>query len=340
MKLPAINLIFFKVIAMNVKKNIFKKGKMSDINYCSILSKEAEEPLAGTAPFARHFIFITWPKKFWQYEALDSKGGFPEGLKNWMKINSEINGKISIRLVSTPGLSYDKVQIFIYPGKYQYTNILPNEINAVLESYFQNGVSEAFSPTKIIDDQIFVCTHGRHDKCCAKFGKELVDELRYHILNKKMPIQIWDSSHLGGHRFAATCIDFPAGHAYGRISRGEVPNFLAKRKTNQIYGAAYRGSVFLSGIEQVAEAHAKRFAFLKNWDCNHKIMKLERLSEKTFTCLIYFGSNDNSFNSEKSINDKMIFNFRLKSFKNPSGCDDLENQKIRSVWDIESTEYF
>lgn len=313
---------------------------MSDINYCTLMSKEAKEPLAGTAPFAKHFIFITWPKKFWQYEALESKGGFPEGLKNWMKINSEINGKISIRLISTPGLSHSKVQIFIYPGKFKYTNILPGEINTVLESYFQNGVSEAFSPTKITEDQIFVCTHGRHDKCCAKFGKELVDELRYYIMNQKIPIQIWDSSHLGGHRFAPTCIDFPDGHAYGRISTSEVPTFLAKRKANQIYVPAYRGSVFLSGLEQVAEAYAKRFSFLKNWNCTHKITKLEKLSETTFRCLTNLSNNDSSFNSENSIPDKMIFNFKLKSFKNPSGCDDMENPKIRSVWDIESTEYF
>ena len=45
------------------------------------MTRQTGEPLAGTAPFAKHFVFITWPKKYWQYEALDSKGGFPEGLK-------------------------------------------------------------------------------------------------------------------------------------------------------------------------------------------------------------------------------------------------------------------
>jgi len=55
---------------------------MSDLNYCSFLTKQSGEPLAGTATFAKHFVFISWPKKYWQYEALEAKGGFPQGLKN------------------------------------------------------------------------------------------------------------------------------------------------------------------------------------------------------------------------------------------------------------------
>ena len=58
---------------------------MTDFNYCSILSKKSNEPLAGTAPYAKHFVFITWPKKYWQYDALEAKGDFPKGLKKWMK---------------------------------------------------------------------------------------------------------------------------------------------------------------------------------------------------------------------------------------------------------------
>ena len=85
---------------------------MSYLNYCSVLTKKSAEPLAGTAPFARNFVFITWPKKYWQYEALEAKGGFPQGLKKWMKEQSEVNGKISIRLVSRAGLRHDKVKIY------------------------------------------------------------------------------------------------------------------------------------------------------------------------------------------------------------------------------------
>jgi len=152
---------------------------MSDSKFCSFLCKQSGEPLAGTAPFAEHFVFISWPKKYWEYEALESKGGFPTGLKQWMKEKSKISGKISIRLASQAKLENDKVELFIYPGKWYYSNVLPKEIPEVLESHFQHYKTSDFSCKKIEREQIFICTHGRHDKCCAKFGQILADQMQY-----------------------------------------------------------------------------------------------------------------------------------------------------------------
>ena len=311
---------------------------MSDSNYCSVLTRKSAEPLAGTAPFARHFVFITWPKKYWQYEALEAKGGFPQGLKKWMKEQSEINGKISIRLVSRAGLSQDKVEIYIYPEKYCYSNVLPSQIPAVLESYFQDGITGAFSPAAIKGEQIFICTHGRHDKCCAKFGQELADKMRYHVSRQKTAVEVWDSSHLGGHRFAATMLDFPTGRAYGHLSPHEIPNYLASRKAAQIYGAAYRGSVFLSGLEQVAEAHVQHYCFIQEWRCQPRIRKVEKLTEENFRCFADLRDAESSVDLQKIIPDEMVFNFKLKGFESPSGCDALEEPKLRSCWELESTE--
>jgi len=311
---------------------------MSDSNYCSVLTRKSAEPLAGTAPFARHFVFITWPKKYWQYEALEAKGGFPQGLKKWMKEQSEINGKISIRLVSRAGLSQDKVEIYIYPEKYCYSNVLPSQIPSVLESYFQDEITADFSPAAIEGEQIFICTHGRHDKCCAKFGQELAHKMRYHVSRQKTAIEVWDSSHLGGHRFAPTMLDFPTGRAYGHLSPDEVPNYLASRKATQVYGAAYRGSVFLSGLEQVAEAHVQHYCFIQEWRCQPRIRKVEKLTEENFRCFADLRDAESSVDLQKIIPDEMVFNFKLKGFESPSGCDALEEPKLRSCWELESTE--
>ena len=311
---------------------------MTDFNYCSILSKKSNEPLAGTAPYAKHFVFITWPKKYWQYDALEAKGDFPKGLKKWMKERSKVSGKISIRLINSKGMSSDKVEIFVYPEKYCYSNVLPGQITSVLETYFRDGITTAFSPTPIEVDQIFICTHGRHDKCCAKFGQELADKIRYHVSRQNTAIEVWDSSHLGGHRFAATMIDFPTGRAYGHLSPDEVPNYLASRKAAQVYGAAYRGSVFLSGLEQVAEAHVQHYCFIQKWHCQPRIRKIEKLTDGNFRCLANLSNAKSSVDLQKIIPDEMVFNFKLKVFESPSGCDALEETKLRSCWELESTE--
>ena len=308
---------------------------MSDSNYCSILTAQSGEPLAGTAPFAKHFVFITWPKKYWQYEALESKGGFPQELKKWMKEQSKINGKISIRLASRSRLSHNKVDIFIYPERLCYSNILPSDIHTVLESHFQLGKTFANRATKIEHDQIFICTHGRHDKCCAKFGQELVDNMRDHVLKEKDSVEVWESSHLGGHRFAATMIDFPLGRAYGRLTPDNIPDFFARRKTGHVFGSAYRGSVFLSELEQIAEAHVQNFCSVQDWPCKVQINSIEKINELRFRCNALFSSSKSKDLTQNNFPDQQSFTFRVRDFESHSSCKDNEVPKLRKCWELE-----
>ena len=308
---------------------------MSDSKFCSFLCRQSGEPLAGTAPFAEHFVFISWPKKYWEYEALESKGGFPTGLKQWMKEKSKISGKISIRLASQAKLENDKVELFIYPGKWYYSNVLPKEIPEVLESHFQHYKTSNFSCKKIEREQIFICTHGRHDKCCAKFGQILADQMQYHVQKQNYSVEVWESSHLGGHRFAATMIDFPSGRVYGRMTPDEIPRFLESRKQGQVYGSAYRGSIFLPELEQVAEAHVQHYCSVQQLDCQVKIKNLEKLREDKFRCTAAFEINKRSAVSQNNIPDELAFSFKLKDFESPSGCDALEEPQLRKCWELE-----
>jgi len=309
--------------------------KMSESKFCSTLCQQSGEPLAGTAPFAEHIVFITWPKKFWEYEALESKGGFPTGLKKWMKEKSKICGKISIRLASRAELGNDKVEIFIYPGKKYFSNVLPKEIPEILELNFQPNISSNLSYGKFENDQIFICTHGRHDKCCAKFGQKLADQMRYFIQKQNLPIEVWESSHLGGHRFAATMIDFPSGRVYGRMTPYEIPKFLESRKRGLIYSSAYRGSLFLQELEQVAEAHIQHFCSIKQLNCHVKIKKMEKLVEDKFRCVVALRTNDSFSESQKTIPDELTFSFKMKEFESPSGCDTLEDPQKRKGWELD-----
>jgi len=304
--------------------------------FCSLMTRQTGEPLAGTAPFAKHFIFITWPKKYWQYDALDSKGGFPEGLKEWMKSQSEIIGKVSIRLVSHKELNNESVNIYIYPEKIYYSNILPEEISGVLMSHFLNECNSKNIAKNIEKDHILVCTHGRHDKCCAKFGQELASNLRNHLKDQQHNIEVFDSSHLGGHRFAPTMIDFPSGRAYGQLTIEEIPDYFESRKLGMVYAKAYRGSVFLPDLEQVAEAYLQRFRSSKQWDCQFIISNLEKLNDENFRCVASLKKPGNCITSQTEIPDEVAFKFKLKEYKGPAGCNDLNQPKLRKCWELET----
>jgi hypothetical protein len=57
-----------------------------------------------------------------------------------------------------------------------------------------------------------VCTHGRHDPCCAERGRPLAVALA-----SAFPNETWESSHFGGDRFAGNLVVFPHGFYFGRV---------------------------------------------------------------------------------------------------------------------------
>ncbi|MCW2761920.1 MAG: sucrase ferredoxin [Marmoricola sp.] len=57
-----------------------------------------------------------------------------------------------------------------------------------------------------------VCTHGRHDACCAERGRPVAA-----ALTASHPAETWEISHMGGDRFAANMVVLPEGLYYGRV---------------------------------------------------------------------------------------------------------------------------
>jgi hypothetical protein len=57
-----------------------------------------------------------------------------------------------------------------------------------------------------------VCTHGRHDACCAVRGRPVAAALA-----SAYPERTWECSHIGGDRFAANVVVLPHGLFYGHV---------------------------------------------------------------------------------------------------------------------------
>ena len=73
-----------------------------------------------------------------------------------------------------------------------------------------SGRSVGLTP---VDTALFaVCTHGRRDPCCAERGRPLAS-----ALSQAYPDQTWESTHIGGDRFAGNMIAFPHGFYLGRV---------------------------------------------------------------------------------------------------------------------------
>jgi hypothetical protein len=82
---------------------------------------------------------------------------------------------------------------------------------------------------------VLVCTHGRRDVCCARLGVPVFRELARDVEHEGTGV-VLQTSHLGGHRFAATLVLMPHGYQYGRLdmaaARRVMRGYFADRLTD------------------------------------------------------------------------------------------------------------
>lgn len=60
---------------------------------------------------------------------------------------------------------------------------------------------------------LLVCTNSKRDTCCALLGRPVAAEA-----NQMRPGRVWECTHTGGHRFAATGIVLPIGATLARLT--------------------------------------------------------------------------------------------------------------------------
>jgi hypothetical protein len=95
---------------------------------------------------------------------------------------------------------------------------------------------------------VVVCTHGKRDACCARFGFALYDELR----GAPGP-EVWQSSHVGGDRFAGNLVVLPQGLTFGRVGREEATHVVGRALAGELELEHYRGRSSYSFPVQAAE---------------------------------------------------------------------------------------
>ncbi len=103
-----------------------------------------------------------------------------------------------------------------------------------------------------------VCTHGRHDRCCADNGRPVARHLR------QSGADAWECSHVGGDRFAANVVSFPHGLFHGRVTAASAVPLLHTYQQGQIHPAGFRGRGAYSPAAQQAEIVLRHR--LDDWD--------------------------------------------------------------------------
>jgi hypothetical protein len=107
-----------------------------------------------------------------------------------------------------------------------------------------------------------VCTHGKRDRCCARYGRPLYDALRDQV----DPQWVWQCTHVGGDRFAGNLVCLPEGLYFGRVGIGDVLPLLDDYLGGRIYLNCYRGRCAYTMRVQAAERALRERTGLTGFD--------------------------------------------------------------------------
>jgi len=86
------------------------------------------------------------------------------------------------------------------------------------------------------DEIYLVCTNGQRDICCARFGRPL-----YSRLNEVYGDRIWQTTHIGGHRYAPNLLCLPSGFVYGFVSPEVGVNLVQDHDKQKLDVSRLRG---------------------------------------------------------------------------------------------------
>lgn len=225
-------------------------------NYCSTHSLQAGEPLFATATPTTVYLLLEyagpWGAKAFEESSLADE--VKQTLNAYVR-NTPLAKLLLIRrprqaaeaglrfFVAVAGEAHSKLYAFHLED---YRDLLAIDIVSILSGAPQ-FVSQDIS-------LILVCTNGRRDLCCSRFGVPVYKALAAASRSE----QVWESSHVGGHRFAPNVVCLPDGLLYGRVTPEDSLAILEAQRAGQVHLPNLRGRTCYPEPAQAAEHYLRQ----------------------------------------------------------------------------------
>jgi hypothetical protein len=222
---------------------------MTGQRFCAVESLEAGDPLPGTGTHPQCNLLISWPRKTWSRSLRIATDMAPALVD---QIETLVAGGRRVNLIHRRGWPENRHRLYLFPENL-WLDVDREALPELLDALANRQPLTRWSPESLTGGLILCCTHGKKDKCCAKFGYRTYQALAKESRKQQSRFEVWESSHLGGCRLAASVIVFPALRKYGRISEQDVAPLIAYEATGRSYLPCYRGSGRLTPAQQCAE---------------------------------------------------------------------------------------
>jgi Sucrase/ferredoxin-like len=219
---------------------------------CSASSARLGEPLAGTAPVAGRWLAIEQPGP-WGARALTGSH-FPTELGRALNLKADAAG-VRIAMIRRPGqhAEHDPAaprRVFLAdtrPGRIALWSWSTPDPATLLDLDFDVPGKPEYEAGPLL----LVCTNAKRDACCALLGRALSGWLAEDP--ETDADAVWESDHLGGHRFAPTAVVLPSGYVYGRLDGPAARQTLREAAAGRIGAQHCRGRSTWSRPGQAAE---------------------------------------------------------------------------------------
>ena len=201
---------------------------------CWASSLAAGEPLAGTAPEARRWLLV------------EARGAWARDVDETL-LPADVRDLVH---------GFDgRVQLIRRPDRRDGEGlafVADSEAGGTLQRL--EALHDLENGERIEGPMFLVCCHGRRDPCCARIGTPVFEALRAHVAVDS----VWQSSHLGGHRFAANVLVLPSGILLGRVAPADVPRIATELAAGRIPLEHYRGKTIYPPEAQAADAAVRQ----------------------------------------------------------------------------------
>ncbi|HEX8473503.1 MAG TPA: sucrase ferredoxin [Pyrinomonadaceae bacterium] len=295
--------------------------------FCSELSRRAAEKTFGTASTGGTWLLLEYAGA-WGPKALEESALSP-AIKAFFNQTFRAIPHSRLLFIKRGRVGGATVSFFVvrcrerepFVVKFElesYEQLLEIDIAAVRAGRSLEGGS-------IVREPLFlVCTHGRRDKCCAKFGMPIYSHLREFAGES-----VWQSSHVGGDRFAANLVCFPHGLFYAHMTEDAARRVVRQYGERRLVLDKYRGRACYSHHVQAAEFFTRSetgateldaLRFLdsvrrgeKSWRVRFAGMDAEKIYEADVSCRMsefenYITCHDEA---QKNVPQFMLEDFRI-----------------------------
>jgi Sucrase/ferredoxin-like len=214
---------------------------------CSFVAEAAGDPLEGTGPPADRWFAVEHPGP-WGRVPLAQSGIDTAAVAAISAWAAASNGRVL--LVRRSGRAAVRG-----PRRWFRVDSRPGRESVSTGTFVEESelAAAVHAPGEPHPGPLFVvCTHGRHDTCCAVRGRPVAAALA-----AADPDATWETSHIGGCRFAPAVVLLPHGYVLGGVPAAGAAAVAQAYREGALDPRYVRGRSPLPPAVQAAQHHAR-----------------------------------------------------------------------------------